>query len=488
MRVALLISGYLRNYEINIKNLKEKLFPQFEVVDTFLHITKNENQEDKYLNLIDEKEDIQNITKLLNPISTLIEDNVFFHTNKQINDIINQWGKLYKLNQLKKIYEKSINKDYDLVIRYRPDIFLESHLEKKDLLNLKKIIIPSDSKIDKSKLLNPEDEYICDAFAFGGSEEMNKYFDIFENIEEIISDYGFVSETFLKKYLDNNSIDYELKNIKYSFILSKCNVFAICGDSGSGKSTLGKILKNIFYDSFTLECDRYHKWERHNENWEKLTHLNPRANYLTKMNEDIFDLKLGREIYQVDYNHENGRFTEKQLINPSNNLIVCGLHSLYGDNNLYDIKIYMDTDDNLKKKWKIKRDVIERGYSLEKVLNSIEKRQNDFKQYIEPQKENADLIIKFFTEDTIDFNNFEIEENLSLEVSINNKCKNINETLKTLYHLGVEYKITYSNKFTKIIFNKYAEFIFLDKKIKKYKTNTFYDYVLYFIFNLKFNN
>ncbi len=61
MRVALLISGYLRNYEINIKNLKEKLFSKFEIVDTFLHITKNENQEDKYLNLIDEKEDIQNV-------------------------------------------------------------------------------------------------------------------------------------------------------------------------------------------------------------------------------------------------------------------------------------------------------------------------------------------------------------------------------------------------------------------------------------------
>jgi outer membrane protein OmpA-like peptidoglycan-associated protein len=253
MRAALLISGYLRNYEINIKNLKEKLFTKFEVVDTFLHITKNENQEDKYLNLIDEKEDIQNITKLLNPISTLIEDNVSFHTNKQINDIINQWGKLYKLNQLKKIYEKCVNRNYDLVIRYRPDVFLENYFEMSDLSSLKKIIIPSESKIDKSKLLNPKDDYICDAFAIGSSTEMDKYFDIFENIHELISNYGFVSETFLKKYLDNNFIDYELKDIKYSFILSKCNVFAICGDSGSGKSTLSKILKNIFFDSKKAE-------------------------------------------------------------------------------------------------------------------------------------------------------------------------------------------------------------------------------------------
>jgi hypothetical protein len=125
---------------------------------------------------------------------------------------------------------------------------------------------------------------------------------------------------------------------------------------------------------------------------------------------------------------------------------------------------------------------------LEKVLDSIEKRQNDFKEYIEPQKENADLIIKFFTKDNIDFNNFEIEEKLSLEISINNNCKNIDEILKTLYQLGVDYKITNSNKFTKIIFDKYVELVILDKNMKNYKTNTFYDYIIYFIFNLNFNN
>jgi uridine kinase len=485
MRVALLISGYLRNYEINIKNLKEKLFSKFEIVDTFLHITKNENQEDKYLNLIDEKEDIQNITKLLNPISTLIEDNVFFHENKQINDIINQWGKLYKLNQLKKIYEKSINKKYDLVIRYRPDVFLESHIENEDLLNLKKIIIPSESKIDKSKLLNPEDDYICDAFAFGNSIEMDKYFDIFQNIEEIISNYGFVSETFLKKYLDNNFIDYELKDIKYSFILSKCNVFAICGDSGSGKSTLSKILKNIFFDSFTLECDRYHKWERHNKNWENLTHLNPDANYLTKMSEDIFDLKLGREIYQVDYNHESGRFTEKQLINPANNLIVCGLHSLYDKNSsfVYDLKIFMDTDEQLKKKWKIKRDKEERGHSVEKILDSIKKREYDFKTYILPQKENADIVVRFFTDEKVDFDNLEKKELIMLDLSIS-KHFDITNIINNFDLLKINYKLIYQNdSFITIRFFEYQKIdIFNSDKILI--TNTYYDYILYFILNL----
>ena len=43
-----------------------------------------------------------------------------------------------------------------------------------------------------------------------------------------------------------------------------------------------------------MECDRYHKWDRHDTNWNNYTHLNPDANYITKMCDDVFDLKFGR--------------------------------------------------------------------------------------------------------------------------------------------------------------------------------------------------
>ena len=265
-----------------------------------------------------------------------------------------------------------------MVIRYRLDLSIVSK-NIFDISNVSNtIFIPKDSKIDKVKLTDKTDGYICDALAFGDSSSMDKYFDIYDELNIHIKNYGPVSETILFNYLTNNKIKYELIDIDYSFILSKCNVFAICGDSGSGKSTLSTLLKNIFSNSFTLECDRYHKWERSNKKWEEVTHLNPDANYISKMNEDIFNLKIGRNIFQVDYDHHTGKFTEKQLINPSDNLIVCGLHSLYGDNDsVYNLKIYMDTDNNLKKKWKINRDVKERGYSIEKVLDSIKKREKD---------------------------------------------------------------------------------------------------------------
>jgi uridine kinase len=186
-------------------------------------------------------------------------------------------------------------------------------------------------------------------------------------------------------------------------ILSLCNTIAITGDSGSGKTTISNILKDILKDSFLLECDRYHKWERHDKNWQNYTHLNPQANYITKMCDDVFDLKIGNEIYQIDYDHETGNFTDKRLIEPKDNIIICGLHCLYMPDNIINLKIYMDTDDNLRIPWKINRDVKKRGYSIEKICNQIKEREHDYFKYIKPQKEKADVIVRFYTDVQFDY-------------------------------------------------------------------------------------
>ena len=65
-------------------------------------------------------------------------------------------------------------------------------------------------------------------------------------------------------------------------------------------------------------------------------------------------------------------------------------------NELLNLKIFLDTDRELIKKWKIERDVNERGYNLEKVLKQIKSREKDYNEYIIQQKENADIIIQFY--------------------------------------------------------------------------------------------
>jgi uridine kinase len=218
-----------------------------------------------------------------------------------------------------------------------------------------------------------------------------------------------------------------------------CNIIAISGDSGSGKSTLLSILLPLFDDTNLLkfETDRYHKWERGDKNYDLYTHLNPYANYLEKMSEDVYNLKIGNEIYAVNYNHANGKFTNEEVIESKTNIILCGLHTLSNKINFYtDIKIFLDTDRNLIKKWKIKRDHYERKYPINKILQQIERREEDYKLYIETQKINADINIKYY----------EKEDKLHCIIEILNEMI-INKILK--YLVNLKYSITY-NKNLKI--------------------------------------
>lgn len=480
MDIAILISGYLRSYDNIINFIQTEITPHFDRYDVFMHITKNENKEDKYFNLIDEETDVKKIISSLNPKSIIIESNENYSNNPNINATINQWGKLYRLNNIKKTYETIKNKNYDFVIRLRPDLNIKKH----DIFNIKyrknTVYIPKNSKIDKTKLLNENDNFVCDAFAFGTSEIMDMYFSIYENIFEYINQYGHVSETLLFNHLIDNNINHELIDIDYSFVLSKCNIFAICGDSSSGKSTLSRVLKSHFTDSFTLECDRYHKWERGDYNWSSYTHLNPNANYIEKMREDVFNLKVGKEIYQVDYDHKTGKFTEKKQIEPSNNLIVCGLHAIYDDkiNSAYDIKIFMEPQKELKYKWKLIRDVKERGYSLDKVIESIKLREPDYEKYILPQKENADIIINFFSKTQVDIYDLQTDDEISLKIILNKKF-NIGKIKKILQEHDINFGFINNGNYVEFIFDKFKPIFGI-----YWKEKNFYDYVSLFIFNI----
>lgn len=481
MKVAILISGYLRSFKTNLPKIKENILDKFSNVDVYIHITKNECKDDIYLNLSNLDEDINLINKEINPLSIICEENYFFSEDKKINNVFNLWFKYYKLNELKKLNEESNGEKYDLVIKYRPDLNLFSpnifDIDFSDDI----LYLPKESLVDKNKLTNIHDNYICDIFAFGNSCVMDKYFSIYERLSFLIEKNGPISETILFHHLNDQRVKIKQLDIDYNVILSTCNVFAICGDSGSGKTTLGNILKKYFSNSFMLECDRYHKWERNDENWNKFTHLNPESNFLTKMNEDIFDLKIGNTVYQVDYDHKTGKFTEKEIIDSSDNIIVCGLHSLYTtDENIYNLKIYIDTEEELKNFWKINRDTKQRGYSIEKSLEQIESRREDYEKFIKPQKEKSDLIINFY----YDFSgnkNFD-EEKISLRVFIKNKY-NLNSLVEQFYKSNIDMLLRSNENFYILDFEKYTNSISLNQRNFP-NLNNFYDYIMCIIIHL----
>ncbi len=176
----------------------------------------------------------------------------------------------------------------------------------------------------------------------------------------------------------------------------------IAGDSGAGKTRLLRSLETLLSKErvLALEGDGDHKWERGDQNWKEITHLNPRGNYLYRQAEDLRVLRGNNSIKRVDYDHETGTFTRKRRLLPKPYVVLCGLHSLYLPQmrQVLDIKVYLDTDEALRCHWKLCRDQGERGHDRAAVFEQIKARRGDAEKYIYPQKQYADLVIRYFDE------------------------------------------------------------------------------------------
>lgn len=193
----------------------------------------------------------------------------------------------------------------------------------------------------------------------------------------------------------------------------------IAGDSGTGKTTILKLFENCLgkKNILLLEGDGDHKWERNAENWQYYTHLNPKANYLYRQAKDIAALRSGNVIKRVDYDHKSGSFTKEHKIYPRKYVMLSGLHAFYLPQmrQVMDLKIFMDTDEALRRYWKIQRDTTKRGYSPQKILEQIEARTEDNEKYIHPQKKFADIIIHYFDENLVDCCNTAYRSVISLK-------------------------------------------------------------------------
>jgi uridine kinase len=179
-------------------------------------------------------------------------------------------------------------------------------------------------------------------------------------------------------------------------------VIGIGGDSGTGKSTLLQDIRKLLNQRRILEIegDGDHKWERGDENWKSFTHLNPKANYLHRQSEHLMMLKRGLTVERVIYDHDTGKFTKPIKTKSNDFIVLSGLHPFYLPKmrKNIDLKIYLETDESLRRHWKILRDTKKRGYTKEQVLHQIAARYPDAQKYIHPQRNYADLVIAYFSE------------------------------------------------------------------------------------------
>ena len=119
------------------------------------------------------------------------------------------------------------------------------------------------------------------------------------------------------------------------------------------------------------------------------------ANDLQAFSTDLFSLINRKPINQRHYDHETGKMTKQFKVKSNKFILVSGLHTFYLPlvREACDLKVYLDINEELRRFFKIKRDVNKRGHSIEQVLSSLKARENDSKNFIRPQRDYADLII-----------------------------------------------------------------------------------------------
>ena len=178
-------------------------------------------------------------------------------------------------------------------------------------------------------------------------------------------------------------------------------VIGVAGGTGSGKSTLVKRLQEAFKndDVATLCHDYYYK--AHTElTYEERTKLNydhPQAFDTDMLVEHVRALKNNVPIEHPVYSFvDHNRTSERVLVKPSRVLIIDGI--LIFENkalrDLMDIKVFVDTDADIRLARRIMRDVCDRGRTMESVITQYTETVKPMhEEFVEPSKRYADVII-----------------------------------------------------------------------------------------------
>ncbi len=177
-------------------------------------------------------------------------------------------------------------------------------------------------------------------------------------------------------------------------------VIGIAGGSGSGKTTLMKNLVERFGDAVTvLSHDNYYK--RHDElTYEERCLINydePAAFETDLMAAHLDSLRHGQAIDCPVYDYTvHNRSDETVHIVPKPVIIVEGI-LIFADEalrELMDIRIFVDTDSDVRLCRRIKRDVNKRGRTLESVLTQYQQTVKPMhEKYVEPSKKFANLVV-----------------------------------------------------------------------------------------------
>ncbi len=179
-------------------------------------------------------------------------------------------------------------------------------------------------------------------------------------------------------------------------------IVGIAGGTGSGKTTVVRKLKNLLRpeDIVVIPQDSYYKDSSNLTAEQKAVHNfdHPNSVDFDLLIRDLKELKAGRSIEQPVYSYItcSRSKTETVHVEPATIIIVEGILIFTNEElrNMFDILIYVDADPDDRLGRVIKRDIEERGKTIQQVLKRYQETVKTMHlQFIEPSKRYADIII-----------------------------------------------------------------------------------------------
>jgi phosphoribulokinase len=176
-------------------------------------------------------------------------------------------------------------------------------------------------------------------------------------------------------------------------------ILGVVGDSAAGKTTITRGLVRVLGEEHVTHVgtDDYHKYDRTQRAELGITPLHPDCNYLDIIAQHLGHLRRGEPILKPVYRHNDGTFGPPVYVKPARFVVIEGLLGYYLPETLdvYDVRVYLNPPEEVRRRWKVKRDTTRRGYTTSQVLAELDRRELDSEAFIRPQRRWADIEVSF---------------------------------------------------------------------------------------------
>src|SRR6266498_581508 len=173
----------------------------------------------------------------------------------------------------------------------------------------------------------------------------------------------------------------------------------VVGEPGAGKTSISRgIVRVLGTENAThVSTDDYHKFDRKQRAERNITPLHPGCNYIDIIAQHLAHVRRGEPILKPVYQHTDGTFGPPVYVEPAPFAVVEGLLGYHTEEmrDAYDVRVYLDPPEELRRRWKVARDCSRRGYTTDQVLAELDRREPDSEAFIRPQRHYADMVVSF---------------------------------------------------------------------------------------------